>query len=388
MFDLHVLGANLRAFRRAKGLKQWQVADELMVRPQSVSKWERGEAAPDIANLCALADLLQVSVDRILGTAAQEESAYVGIDGGGTKTEFVLVDERGIPRKRAVLGTSNPNAVGIEETCRVFLQGISDVSDLSFRIRGIFAGAAGLSVGQYSRQVRQALQRSHPTCTVDCGNDIRSVVACSSQRDNCIAAICGTGSVVWSYDGKWVRTGGNGYLFDKSGSGYDIGREGLSAALAQRDGSGPATRITALVEQRLGGTVWDRLTELYQSPPAQIASFAAEVFRAEQEGDGEARQIINANAARVAYLIRTAAGKAPSCRHVILAGGVVTGQTSFRRALLEKLPPSLTAEVLEGPPVRGACVLAGEGCGVAFSAGKEEFLEEYRALCAREEPKC
>lgn len=61
------IGTRIRAFREKRGLKQHDIANALQVSPQAVSKWERGENAPDIALLVPLATLLGVSTDTLLG---------------------------------------------------------------------------------------------------------------------------------------------------------------------------------------------------------------------------------------------------------------------------------------------------------------------------------
>lgn len=61
------LAKRIRGRREKRGLKQQDVANALNVSPQAVSKWERGENAPDIGVLGGLAKLLGVSVDWILG---------------------------------------------------------------------------------------------------------------------------------------------------------------------------------------------------------------------------------------------------------------------------------------------------------------------------------
>ncbi len=63
---LQDLAARIRAQREKRGLKQQDIANALNISPQAVSKWERGENAPDIAILAPLAQLLGVSVDWLL----------------------------------------------------------------------------------------------------------------------------------------------------------------------------------------------------------------------------------------------------------------------------------------------------------------------------------
>ena len=114
MYQPTQLGARIRHFRKAKGLTQSELAQSLFVTPQNVSKWENGQSAPDVEKLCALCEALGVSADRLLGG---EPSAHgrvmIGIDGGGTKTEFCLFDENGCVLAREKLGGTNPNTLAL-----------------------------------------------------------------------------------------------------------------------------------------------------------------------------------------------------------------------------------------------------------------------------------
>ena len=61
------LSENLKKYRIAKNLTQEDIADCLHVTPQSVSKWERNEFCPDITLLPALANILETSIDLLIG---------------------------------------------------------------------------------------------------------------------------------------------------------------------------------------------------------------------------------------------------------------------------------------------------------------------------------
>ena len=56
----------LQTLRKAAGLSQEQLAEQLGVTRQAVSKWETGEGKPDIDNLLPLAKLLHTTVDYLL----------------------------------------------------------------------------------------------------------------------------------------------------------------------------------------------------------------------------------------------------------------------------------------------------------------------------------
>ncbi|MBN1866331.1 helix-turn-helix domain-containing protein [Candidatus Sumerlaeota bacterium] len=73
---LEDLGNRIRERREKRGLKQTDVANALQVSHQAVSKWERGENAPDIAILGALASLLGVSTDWLLGVDSERLDTF------------------------------------------------------------------------------------------------------------------------------------------------------------------------------------------------------------------------------------------------------------------------------------------------------------------------
>jgi class 3 adenylate cyclase len=73
---LSELGQRIRGRRERLGLKQHDVAHALQVSPQAVSKWERGENAPDLAILGALATLLGVSTDWLLGAHRADREVF------------------------------------------------------------------------------------------------------------------------------------------------------------------------------------------------------------------------------------------------------------------------------------------------------------------------
>ena len=61
------VGTRIRDARERQRLTQAAVAKALQISPQAVSKWERGESAPDLGTLVPLSRLLGVSTDWLLG---------------------------------------------------------------------------------------------------------------------------------------------------------------------------------------------------------------------------------------------------------------------------------------------------------------------------------
>ena len=106
MLNLITLGEKIKKYRKIMKLSQAQLAERLFVSYQAISNWERGITPPDLENLCKLSDLFGVSVDELLCVTPEvRERTMIGIDGGGTKTEFVLFSENGQVLKRLSLSS-------------------------------------------------------------------------------------------------------------------------------------------------------------------------------------------------------------------------------------------------------------------------------------------
>lgn len=70
-----MLSENIKAYRKAKGLSQQELAIKLNVVRQTVSKWEKGLSVPDSEMLLLLAETLDVSVSVLLGESVSSEQA-------------------------------------------------------------------------------------------------------------------------------------------------------------------------------------------------------------------------------------------------------------------------------------------------------------------------
>ena len=75
------IGENMKRLRLSKGLTQEQLADELGVSPQTVSRWEGCSSYPDMELLPEIAGFFDVSVDTLIGAdeMRQQEHLKAGI---------------------------------------------------------------------------------------------------------------------------------------------------------------------------------------------------------------------------------------------------------------------------------------------------------------------
>ena len=73
----NIFSAQLKKLRKEKGNTQEEFASVLLVTPQAVSKWERGEGLPDIAHLPVIASYYGTTVDDLLGAGVERRKARV-----------------------------------------------------------------------------------------------------------------------------------------------------------------------------------------------------------------------------------------------------------------------------------------------------------------------
>lgn len=56
----------LQLLRKQNGYSQEQLADKLGIARQTLSKWENGQAVPELGNLISLSNLYGITIDRIV----------------------------------------------------------------------------------------------------------------------------------------------------------------------------------------------------------------------------------------------------------------------------------------------------------------------------------
>lgn len=295
---------------------------------------------------------------------AQTSPAYfLGIDGGGTKTEFLLCDAAGRQCGHAVLGACNPNDVGFAVTAAVLDEGISAVCrDLPAAQISVFAGLAGTLSGDYPAQVTAVLAQ-RPFARIGCGSDAQNAVAAALGRRDGTVVIAGTGCAAFAQKaGQLFRCGGYGYLLEEGGSGFSIGRDAIRAALLAEAGHGPDTALRESVRAACGhAAVLDALEQFYAGGKREFAAYAPFVFDAYDAGDAVAGQILDRNAAALAELIVTADRFGGAPHDVVLVGGLTARQAIYLPMIERHLPAPgryrLTASTVR--PVLGALCLAG-----------------------------
>lgn len=166
---------------------------------------------------------------------------YLGVDGGGTKTAFTLVDSSGEVLAQHLAGSSYYLQVGIENLTELLMEGIAkvcpDPAALGFAFFGLPAFGEDSRFDPLIAQLPREML-GHDRFTV--GNDMVCGWAGSLGGQDGINIVSGTGSIAYGeHLGKSARAGGWGEIFSDEGSAYWIAIRGLQLFSRMSDGRSP-----------------------------------------------------------------------------------------------------------------------------------------------------
>lgn len=317
-------GSNLKILRKKAGYTRAQLAKMLSYSEKSIEKWESGSSVPPVATVCRLARLFEVTTDVLIFPQKTAPKYLLGIDGGGTKTEFLLTDPDMNEINRVILGPSNPVDIGMENTKALLERGIFQVCQgIDLRDVSVFAGLAGGISSDNKAQIRRFLSRFGFACFEN-GSDTENALELTLGGKDGISIIMGTGIVAFSQvGGQRYRIGGWGYLIDNGGSGYNFGVDALNSAFRSIDGRNGSSLLRSLIEKQIGKSLPDAISNIYAGGKSYIAALSPLVFEAYALGDPEAERIIDRNVEEVAGIIRASQEYQPNKNgKVVLCGGL------------------------------------------------------------------
>lgn len=220
---------------------------------------------------------------------------FLGVDGGGTKTRFVLIDASGRVLAEAQLGTTDCTQVGVEGAVRVLEEGIAQVvTGAGIDGAGIAHAFFGLPChGEDSRVDRQLDAIPLTLLGHDrylCGNDMVCGWAGSLACADGINIVAGTGSIGYGQcQGRSARVGGWGEVFSDEGSAYWIAMRGLNAYSRMSDGRLPKGPLQAVFNRALGLQrdldLCARINGTGGLPRGELAQLSQLVSEAAAQGD-------------------------------------------------------------------------------------------------------
>ena len=229
-------------------------------------------------------------------------SLFLGVDGGGSKTAFVLTNDAGQVLAEAQTPSCYYFGDGIGLVEHVLGHGISEICrQAAVEPRSITQAFFGLpGYGEVSADMVQLNAipgkiLGHDRYT--CGNDMICGWAGSLGGADGINVISGTGSMTYGErNGRGCRVGGWGELFGDEGSAYWIAVRGLNAFTRMSDGRLPRGPLYDAFKARVGISgdldLIDVVMNRWQGRRASIADLSKTVVEADLRGDPTAAAIL------------------------------------------------------------------------------------------------
>lgn len=286
---------------------------------------------------------MSASVDRAKSGEADAEYT-LGVDGGGSKTDAVILDTDGKVVGTGLGGASNAHFAGRRATAASFRRAIRE----AVKQAGIDPARitrAGCTFGTVAAEVLAEL--GIPATPAWFGESAVAFERAGIEEPRGVTLVAGTGSACFATDGdKHASAGGWGALLGDEGSAYSIGLAGIRRALLADEGRcAPTVLVESVCRYFDVPTPRWVIGKLRVLKQALTAGFAPEVSKAAQAGDAVAIEVMQSAGADLGELAAFTAGKVFEREDefpVVLAGGVfAAGELvidPIRRILRQKFP--------------------------------------------------
>jgi len=292
---------------------------------------------------------------------------FLGVDGGGTKTQAVLVTEDG----RLVSGrTGGPTNI-LENGEEIFKKNMEDIlKPLLMKAKGEVISCLGIpAVGEFrdSERIISKIVEStvglKPSLVV---NDVVVGWASGTLGRDGVHIVSGTGAIVYGrHGGKETRVSGWGSIIGDEGSAYHIGVETLRVVSKQLDGRLEKTELCDFVFKKLNfKDHYDFIQWIYDPHSdrrSKIASIAVLTYEMAKKGDKFALEILERASEELACAVIAAAKKLElSDPLVSCSGSVLVKNEVVRKKFEEIVKKNVNAKVVTAKlkPVLGGVILA------------------------------
>ncbi len=304
-------------------------------------------------------------------------STFLGIDGGGTKTLAVLLDERGRELGRGVGGPCNiatlsddAIAASVTTACAAARAAAGLPPDTP--VESACAGVAGYTAKGKRAVFAAALPGLVRSARTRVESDFTIAYWGATEGRPGIIVSAGTGAVVFgrNAEGRACRTDGRGFIMGDLGSAYWMGAQAAATTLEWLHGCAPESGLTRAVAEHCAATDGPDLVQWVYSEikPARMAELAPLVGAHAEMGDQHAVRIVTEAAGHLAAsAARCAAslGIEPGGCEVYLLGGLWHTGQMLRTRFLEDLDRRAGGSWPLGEPHRepavGAALLAMDG---------------------------
>lgn len=285
------------------------------------------------------------------------DSRVLGVDGGGTKTEWALLSGDGIQITSGVLPAANLRLITDHALGRMFHALPAEATHV-----GVFLAGCGNEADR--ARLRRLVESRWPHAHVVVGSDRASGFATALEGRDGITVIAGTGSAVTGRrDDKIEKAGGWGQLLGDKGGGYNLAVQALRRVLSDYDID---HRVGELSQSILRKLCLNKLEDLdawaSTADKMSVAMLAPVVFEAAKLGHHEMLSAVQGGALTLATFTAAVAGRLGlDAPEVKLTGGLFIYHPEYGelyREYLSKILPAADVSVCTLSPGLGAAWLA------------------------------
>ena len=296
------------------------------------------------------------------------QSIVVGVDGGGSKTQVIVANERG---KELSTLTGDASAVRpgealpSAEVIGALVRDALAAAEITDRPAHLVAGVAGTGREKERKALQRALRGEGLADEVTVVPDAEIALTDAFGTDGAgILLVSGTGSVAFGRGptGTYKRCGGWGPECGDEGSGAWIGRRALSVVTSSTDEREPETRLVGAVLTALELESMDDLIGwAATAKPKDLSALAMHVLALAADRDLRANSICTLASEELVLHVRTLARQLfvdeRAAVPVALAGGLLQRGSFLRRLVEHRLKTAVPGAQLHAEdviPARGA----------------------------------
>ena len=235
------------------------------------------------------------SPDRPFGNSVVTTSYKIGVDGGGTKTELILIDSAGEIIARHIVAGCNPSHTGPELARTILQNALHELrSHAKIGSSNSVISTTHLYMAGHPRFWQETAAQLSGCGRVLAAPDSLPVLELATQGAPGLVLHAGTGSFIAARapDGTVHYAGGLGWKLGDPGSAFDLGRRGIARALLELQGWVGRSPLADALCAHTGLTDANAITRLFYSEPdanARIAAFAPRVTALAGEGSHDAQ---------------------------------------------------------------------------------------------------
>lgn len=306
----------------------------------------------------------------------------LGLDGGGSRTIALIANEKGRVLGRGESGPATQHTAGLARVAEAIRTAtFNALDDAGLMVQALHAACFALVGADHAidRQVMASVIASLGLkCPITLEHDATAALAGATGGRPGAIIIADTGAMAYGEDatGQRARADGYGPIVGDQGSGYDLGRRALMAALFHEDGRGPATLLTERIRQRFMLNAMPDVLNLVHGSPAplqrqDIAALVPTVIQVAAEGDKVAQNLVRTAAQELGISVSAVLQRLswPQGAEIPVAG--IGSMFEAGSILIEPLTKAIQANVPQAKLVKplhtpsyGAVLLALRSIGV------------------------